>query len=79
MACAIGRGSARLSATRAFLDFLDGAEGVFDLSDTIFGERRSVCLFVALRDGLAFAAVYVQHGAVTWRGGLDLAPDARSD
>jgi len=32
-----------------------------------------------LRDPALFSAVYVDHGAVTWPGEIDLAPDAMHD
>jgi hypothetical protein len=32
--------------------------------------------FDALCDAEAFAKVYLEHGALTWPGGIDLAPDA---
>ena len=38
------------------------------------GPRAGV--FAALRDPALFAQVRVEWGAVTWPGGLDLAPDA---
>jgi tRNA(Arg) A34 adenosine deaminase TadA len=40
----------------------------------VFGSRAGV--FARLRDPAQFAAVGIDHGAVTWPGELDLAPDA---
>mgnify|MGYP002382522331 CR=1 FL=1 len=33
-------------------------------------------VFAILADPVRFAEVFVSHGAVTWPGDLDLAPDA---
>ena len=33
-------------------------------------------VFAALREPSRFAAVCIQHGAVSWPGDMDLAPDA---
>ena len=32
--------------------------------------------FDALCDATVFETVYLEHGALTWPGGIDLAPDA---
>ena len=57
--------------------FVDGTEGEVDVSHLIFAEDAGV--FVALRDPVVFAQAYVNDGAVTWPGELDLAPDAMYD
>lgn len=54
--------------------FVDGLEGRVDMAALIRSERAGV--FGALADQALFARVFVQHGAVTWPGELDLAPDA---
>ena len=54
--------------------FRDGLSGTVDMSALIASPDAGV--FVALRDDAVFAAVDVVHGAVTWPGDLDLAPDA---
>ena len=56
------------------VEFADGTRGRFDLSDFTHADDAGV--FVALRDANLFDCVLVDYGAVTWPGGLDLAPDA---
>ena len=63
-----------LPGYRLKVRFRDGTEGVVDLSRLVTGEQAGV--FTALRDADLFAQVHVECGAVTWPGGLDLAPDA---
>ena len=50
------------------------SEGEVDLSHLIHSPAAGV--FAALQDEALFAAVLVDHGAVAWPQGLDLAPDA---
>ena len=54
--------------------FRDKTEGVVDLSRLVTGPHAGV--FAALRDPNLFTQARVECGAVTWPGGLDLAPDA---
>ena len=71
LACRACRGAVRLpSAVR----FNDGTEGNVELSD--FVHSGSAGIFAALRDATLFAQARIESGAVTWPGGLDLAPDA---
>ena len=57
---------------RLEVEFSDGAHGVLDYSDRLFGPLMS-----ALRDPQRFAEVRVdEHGVVCWPNGADLAPDA---
>lgn len=56
------------------VQFKDGLEGVLDLSELIMGKDAGV--FSALRNPNHFYQAYLNHGAVTWPGELDLAPDA---
>jgi hypothetical protein len=55
--------------------FADGVSGLADLSPRlsqgILGDG-----FDPLCDENFFAQVYLEHGALTWPGGIDLAPDA---
>ena len=55
--------------------FADGTGGVADLAPRLsqgpLGEG-----FDPLCDEAFFASVYLEHGALTWPGGIDLAPDA---
>ena len=57
--------------------FLDGTEGVVDMSALV--QSADAGVFAALADPSAFAAVFVDYGATTWPGGIDLAPDAMHD
>lgn len=63
-----------LAGYRLKVRFRDGTEGIVDLSRLVTGERAGV--FAVLRDLKLFAQARVECGAVTWPGGLDLAPDA---
>jgi hypothetical protein len=70
----------RVRAVRALPDyrlavtFLDGLTGVVDMSAMIASPEAGV--FARLRDPGLFGQVHLKHGAVTWPGELDLAPDA---
>jgi hypothetical protein len=54
--------------------FADGLEGEADLAAMIHAPNAGV--FAVLSDPALFAQVTLDLGAVTWPGGLDLAPDA---
>ena len=54
--------------------FLDGLEGIVDMNRLIFSPEAGV--FAALSDTALFGQVYLEYGAVTWPGEIDLAPDA---
>lgn len=54
--------------------FVDGTKGDVDLSKMILSSEAGV--FEALRDLNLFNQVYIERGAVTWPGEIDLAPDA---
>ena len=70
----------RVAAVEALPDyklkvrFLDGLEGLVDLHRLIFSPEAGV--FASLGDAVLFGQVYVEYGAVTWPGEIDLAPDA---
>ena len=66
-----------LPGHRLTVRFADGTSGEVDVSKLIFGHTPGV--FAPLRDPARFAQVGIQHGAVTWPGDLDLAPDAMYD
>lgn len=57
------------------VSFADGTSGVADLAPRLsqgpLGDG-----FDALCDVNVFATVYLEHGALTWPGSIDLAPDA---
>jgi hypothetical protein len=54
--------------------FADGLTGEVDLSALVASPNAGV--FASLRDQALFEQVFVDLGAVTWPGELDLAPDA---
>lgn len=69
-----GQEVSALSNHRLAVRFVDGLAGTVDMSALI--ESPKAGLFARLRDQVLFAQVFVELGAVTWPGGLDLAPDA---
>lgn len=54
--------------------FVDGLQGRVEMKGLIFSSKPGV--FAALADPELFAKVYLEYGAVTWPGEIDLAPDA---
>jgi len=54
--------------------FVDGLCGEVDMSALVHSTTAGD--FAALADPAYFAKAYVEHGAVTWPGEIDLAPDA---
>ena len=70
--------SVRVTAPyRLEVRFADGTAGEVDMSRLIDAPDAGV--FARLRDPVEFARAYIEHGAVTWPGELDLAPDAMYD
>jgi hypothetical protein len=65
---------AALRDYRLSVRFVDGLSGTVDMSVLITSPEAGV--FASLSDHTLFDQVYVEHGAVTWPGDLDLAPDA---
>lgn len=59
---------------RVMVRFVDGTTGTVNLSRLIQSPRAGV--FAQLADQALFNQVFVEHGAITWPGELDLAPDA---
>lgn len=59
---------------RLHVRFVDGTEGTVDLKTLVQSPGAGV--FAALADSSLFAQAYVEYGAVTWPGEIDLAPDA---
>ncbi|MBX3502557.1 MAG: DUF2442 domain-containing protein [Alphaproteobacteria bacterium] len=51
--------------------FSDGVAGIVEID-----QRSLYGVFAPLSDPDFFAQAYVDHGAVTWPNGADLAPDA---
>lgn len=66
-----------LPGFRLAVQFADGMRGEVDVSRLVAGESAGV--FASLRDPDVFAQVGIDHGAVTWPGDIDLAPDAMYD
>src|SRR5688572_3217125 len=60
-----------------FVRFADGTEGQVDVKEFLFAPNPGV--FEPLRDPVKFSQARVRDGAVTWPGGLDMAPDAMYD
>ena len=63
-----------LDGFRLRVRFVDGLEGEVDMSARVKSPAAGV--FAVLADPDKFARVFVDHGAVTWSGELDLAPEA---
>lgn len=59
------------------VEFVDGVKGRVIMQDWIFSSKAGV--FAALRDLKIFNQVFIEYGAVTWPGAIDLAPDAMHD
>src|SRR3954462_13072843 len=59
------------------VEFADGTRGRFDYSELI--HREDAGIFIPLRDVSFFNRVGIEHGAITWPGEIDLAPDAMYD
>lgn len=76
----VPRSSWRVEAVKALPDyrlkvrFFDGTEGTVDMSALVRSPDAGV--FAVLADPLRFAEAFIELGAVTWPGELDLAPDA---
>lgn len=62
---------------RLRVSFADGSTGLVDMARLLHSSNAGV--FAALFDRSHFAQVTIEHGAVTWPGELDLAPDAMYD
>ena len=58
---------------RLEVDFVDGTHGLVDMSNLILSDKAGV--FEVLKNTTLFNQVYLNFGAATWPGDLDLAPD----
>jgi hypothetical protein len=56
------------------VEFIDGVRGFVDMKQRILSPKAGV--FAALQDTKIFNQVYLEYGAATWPGEIDLAPDA---
>ena len=63
-----------LDGFRLHVRFVDGLAGDVDMSALVHSPTAGV--FARLADPSLFAQVFVEHGAVTWPGEIDVAPDA---
>ena len=54
--------------------FIDGLCGKVDMFHLLFSDKAGV--FAKLQDIALFNQAFIEYGAVTWPGELDLAPDA---
>jgi|ERR1039458_7348735 hypothetical protein len=63
-----------LNGYRLHVRFIDGLEGEVDMAALVASPGAGV--FAALAEPTKFAQAYVEYGAVTWPGEIDLAPDA---
>ena len=59
------------------VEFIDGTHGYVEMSQRVKSANAGV--FAVLKDINIFNQVYLEHGAVTWPGEIDLAPDAMHD
>jgi hypothetical protein len=66
-----------LDGYRLKVRFIDGLEGEVHMATLLHSPDAGV--FAVLRDKSVFEQVFLQYGAVTWPGELDLAPDAMHD
>jgi hypothetical protein len=63
-----------LPGYRLQVRFIDGLCGEVDMNALVHSATAGV--FAQLANPTHFASVFVEHGAVTWPGEIDLAPDA---
>ncbi|MDD3761585.1 MAG: DUF2442 domain-containing protein [Acidithiobacillus sp.] len=63
-----------LDGYRLYVEFTDGTNGEVRMDELISSPSAGV--FSSLADLDLFRAVHLEHGAVTWPGEIDLAPDA---
>ncbi len=63
-----------LPGWRLHVRFNDGLQGIVEMEREVHAPDAGV--FAELADPERFAAAYVDFGAVTWPGEVDLAPDA---
>ena len=66
-----------LEGYRLAVEFVDGTQGLVEMEEMILNHKD--CVFTQLKDLNTFNQVYLEYGAVTWPGELDLAPDAMYD
>jgi hypothetical protein len=67
-----------LQGYRIEIEFADGTSGIADLSPRL-SQGALGDGYDPLCDQKMFSQAYLEHGALTWPGGIDLAPDAMYD
>ncbi len=63
-----------LPGHRLHVQFADGLEGIADLNALVRSPGAGV--FAVLADEALFNQAFIEYGAVTWPGEIDIAPDA---
>jgi hypothetical protein len=66
-----------LANYRLEVEFIDGTHGYVEMANRVNSEKAGV--FALLKDIHLFDKVHLEHGAVTWPGEIDLAPDVMHD
>ena len=59
------------------VEFVDGTHGFVEMENRVISKKAGV--FAALKNVDLFNQVYIEYGAVTWPGEIDLSPDAMYD
>jgi hypothetical protein len=59
------------------VEFVDGTHGFVEMENLVNSKKAGV--FSALKNVDLFNQVYLEYGAVTWPGEIDLSPDAMHD
>ena len=59
------------------VEFIDGTCGYVDMKELVTSRHAGV--FSTLKNMGVFSQVYLEYGAATWPGEIDLAPDAMHD
>ena len=59
------------------VEFIDGTQGLVEMKQKVMSQNAGV--FAQLRNINIFNQAYLEYGAVTWPGEIDLAPDAMHD
>lgn len=62
-----------LDGYRLSVEFVDGLKGFVQMHHLINSVNAGI--FSALKDVNVFNKVYIEYGAATWPGGIDLSPD----
>ena len=66
-----------MPAFKIHVRFIDGTQSEVDINGLVRSPAAGI--FADLANPSVFAQVSIEHGAVTWPGEIDLAPDAMYD